>query len=787
MNTFIPSSRRRAGRVLGFSLIEVLIAVLILATGLLALAALQSALNRNAADSRARSQVAAFVELAVERARTNAAGASYNKLPPAATWSAPWTAAEEDAAEQRAGVSNLNVTITGTQYDGRSGNFVVYNPASPPSPPLKIGDPQYKELHAVATWNDATGAARRYDLVTIVSPRTTTDSNTPFDSSTGPSNESKLPIVRTDSPERAGVIPIAIGDGADTAATNPRPTISSGAVIRTSYEVLTYHNEDATTVKQQRRVETAVVGCSCTPGNAPTGVFFETAQWPAYWNGERYALYTPTPASDAPGESANSGPTAGVAQDGLCTQCCRDHHDGNVASHVKFDPFRSGGHRHYKLVDGTLQLAGANDPYLEACRMIRVDGFWRTAQDLNSAHFGLLKTTNDARSPLPEQNSDTPVNSAVEYYERFVIDYLKANYEPGQIKQTSDAIYAAKGLNAPALIRINRPTPTDTRYLHTRGLYVDNIEPEAQDKINAAHARCTRANTEECILPLLPFTSINLTEAAFYGIDTPGQMTVDTDGFVVFDTQNPNRGRVNAIATATPSQRPDTVTRIHPSNSGLAVRDRGIDPDDDANVTDAQEFEIQGGLANASSGTFKVALSGLPTVQRSPGIAWTIGTDYGNCQGPSPYTCTTALPASNVSANIIVSAYNVQSDLRQNATITCPNSPGSPTIPNGPLTYSPSGQNTARFCSNYRVSAVTGNGALPGTIDNPGKVGSQATGAGSEATTITFNPLALIQPPATPNTVTLTFALEGTTVAPVASCTYKSNGNLNTVTFSDCP
>ena len=41
---------------LGFSLIEVLIAVLVLATGMLALAALQGSITRNSVDAKIRSQ-----------------------------------------------------------------------------------------------------------------------------------------------------------------------------------------------------------------------------------------------------------------------------------------------------------------------------------------------------------------------------------------------------------------------------------------------------------------------------------------------------------------------------------------------------------------------------------------------------------------------------------------------------------------------------------------------------------------------------------------------------------
>lgn len=788
-----PFNQGLAASQRGFSLIEVLIAAVVLATGLLALASLQAALSRNAADARARSQVAAFVDLAVERVRAGASGADFAKVPPSTTpWVNPWTTAELSDLQTRAGVSNLNINVTGTHYDGRSGSFVVYDSAS--SGNLRIAAPQYKELRVVATWNDATGGNRRYDVTTIISPRTLGDSRTPFDASTGGGEDQKVPAIRTNSPAEAGVIPIAIGDNSDTAATNPKPTISSGNVIRTSYEVLTYRNLDATTVRQQRRVETAVVGCSCMPGAAPTGVFYGTPQWPAYWNGERYTLYTPSSNAAAPGAASPSGPDSTVTQDPLCTQCCRDHHDTSSTTDVRFDPFRTGSHQHFRFVPGATPSEFVSpttgQPYLEACRMIRVDGFWRTAQDLNAEHFGLLKTTANATSPEPEHNPDDAANSAVEFYERFVIDYLKFKYLPGQTAQDANTLYAAKGLDDPALLEINRPTPADERYLHARGLYVDKIETETRAKIVAAASSCTRTNREECILPLLPFTSINLTEPAFWSPENAAAFTVDSDGFVVFRPTAPNRGRVNAIATAPPNEQSDVISRMQKSNSGVAVRDRGIDPQDDADLTDAQEFRIRGSTGTTDSSNFRVALQGLPVQQRSPGVAWTIAANGGNCQGPTPYNCVTSEAPGSGPTTIAVAAYNQQVAVTgvRSVAITCPNSPTSATTPSS-QTYTPQGQESVPYCVNYRMSAATDGveTPTPGSPTNPGKVGNQQTGVGAERTAVTFSNLVRVAPPATPVTVTLTFAEENRAVAPVQTCTFDRRERLSTVTFGDCP
>src|SRR5690606_38280569 len=122
---------------------------------------------------------------------------------------------------------------------------------------------------------------------------------------------------------------------------------------------------------------------------------------------------------------------------------------------------------HYTLENGTLVEVGAGEEYFEACRMIRVDGFWRPAQDLDAQHFGLLETDSFATSPVPAP-------SAQEAYELFAIDFLTANYVPGEAARDAESIFNERSLNLPLEIGINRPNPPDERYLHARGLYVDH-------------------------------------------------------------------------------------------------------------------------------------------------------------------------------------------------------------------------------------------------------------------------------------------------------------------------
>lgn len=640
---------RNNPRQAGFSLIEVLIGAVILATGLLALSALQGSLARNAADSRMRSQIAAALERAAE---TDRASGNFRAIVD----------------------STSAVTVPGLGVVAITGSCGPYTNFTDPddSDPDCAGkggtssQSQYKQIVYSASWLDATGGTRTMSLTSIVSPRTiTAPSRLPFDTPTQ-GVSSIAPIVRSANPEVAGMIPIAIGDGSDTAATNPKPNIVSGNVIRTSYEVLTYKDEGSNIVKQQRRVETAVVGCSCRNNAAPSGAQFERAQWPAYWDGTRYGVYVPSPSTTAaPGTAAGTGPATGVTQDLLCTECCRDHHDNSGdTTNVLFDPYRSGNHSHYKLVAGVLTAAGSGDNYLEVCRMIRVDGFWRTAQDLSAKHFGLLATDANAGAAISSATATypVPITAAKSAYETFVINYIYANYYPGQLTATADSLYATAGLNGPTSININKPTvasPVDKRYLHARGLYVDKLEPALSAKVVSTANACTRANPVECILPLLAFTSINVTEPAFWSpaAADAADLAVDTDGVILFNPDTPNRGTVTALTTAAAGAA-DINTRMLKSNSGLAVRVAGIDPDDDVANTDTQAFSVQT-TSSVSGRTFTVNVAGWSGSSSRPVPSVVYGTTTNSCAGSNgSYTCTVPSPYDVGAISVAVGGYN---------------------------------------------------------------------------------------------------------------------------------
>ena len=235
---------------------------------------------------------------------------------------------------------------------------------------------EFKRIAVTVAWTDAQGAQQQVTLEDAIAALSPADSaKVAKISSTGTVRGPKVRIW--DPSSEAGVIPIAIGDDADTAATNPKPEVAGNnnnqRVIETHCKTpyYTYGTPSGGTALAQSRVETAVAGCTCDYGTADSTAI---AKRPTYWNGLRYvapedASYPP-PAGEA---SLNNN----EAQSALCTACCRDHHDPASVAGAKFDPrnaTRANGHYLLNTSTGALGSLTTSGQYTEACRLIRVNG-----------------------------------------------------------------------------------------------------------------------------------------------------------------------------------------------------------------------------------------------------------------------------------------------------------------------------------------------------------------------------------------------------------------------------
>ncbi len=622
-----PTSYRHHG---GFSMIDVLVAIVVLATALLALAALQGALTRNSADAKARAQIAAYSEGIIDQLRST----GYASIASGTLSASSGTATQKAAAsalQTAAGVSNLTTTITATRYYGSGSTFTTT---------AVTAAPEYKQITARTAWTDASGQPRTLSIDTIADVTQTDQTDQTLINKSLSLTGATGPIVREYNPgATAGVIPIAIG-GSDTAATNPQPEVlgkNGTSVSGVSFNVLTYSAPETGTQQTviQQHVDTRVIQCSCKYGagiSDQTNVLAQPYQ-PTFWDGIKYVVPKTTTA-----KTSNTGVDPNANQDAFCDACCRDRNDSGTSS-PKFDPWTSD-YAHYRYSGGSLVAVPSSDTtdaYINDCRMIRVDGQYRVAVDMQNYFFGLLKTTTNGTSPIPDP-------AAVTNYQTFITDYLNASISSLALGNgpASRATWTTNYGNAP--YNLNLPTNigltsgTDTRYLHARGLYIDYLEPDALAAINKAITNCPGTSTpSDCVLPLLPFTTINQTELAAWTSVGTGVITVtNTSSLTADDPLAPLRGVTTEVAGASNGATANATATVGLSNSGVIgnVSSWAADPEDLATtLTDAQQFTIGGSTGGGGTTLyFDVAMAfpttpasynWIPTVASSlPSVGW---------------------------------------------------------------------------------------------------------------------------------------------------------------------
>ncbi len=570
----------------GFSLLEVLVAVVLLAIGLLALAALQGALARSAAEAKGRARVLALVtsELDALRATPFADIASLDGPIDArnAACGAPANEVEHAACDSGLRGLVLHRTIDASTH-------------------------VLKTARVSAEWTAPTGDTRTLELRTVLG-ELALEPNRLHASTPAPLH----PRVRraANAPvEHADMLPVSIGEGRATAATSP----SIDPLGNTRFDVLTY-TEDGTGARIDNRIEMRVVKCECRygAGGPQLGVLHRAARWPAIWTGLRYAVHTPADNAQAPGERYAAGPNPDVKQSPHCRECCRDRHDAPGPSlHPKFDVASTDPvYRKYALDEvGALVPVEdtASGAYVDSCRLVRIDGWWRTAADLQARHFALLQTETvdgvPAASPRPDR-------AAGQRYANFLRDYL-AQYAEGT-PENAHVLHdePARGLNAPDRIALPAPASNDRRHLHARALYVDHLEPQARAVLDAAiQARRAQgacapggAILADCVLPFLPFVTLDLTDLARWSARDSEILAVESR-----DPAAPvpaAGGRVRGLAPGVS----DAIASARTSNSGTVASARI------PGATDLQGDEIE--LEDAQ--TFEIGESGVARIDAAP-------------------------------------------------------------------------------------------------------------------------------------------------------------------------
>jgi hypothetical protein len=222
------------------------------------------------------------------------------------------------------------------------------------------------------------------------------------------------------------IIALALGNNKYRESLTPVPRIFRD-YLETRFDVVTYAKagSDATFL---RRDEFVAIACECTLQPASND---RQGRRPIVWAGDEYL--------EGNFVTKPYGEEVRVKQSPFCDICCRDHHDGGSGPEdppdvtlAQYGPNRNaaeywdsgrlrGDHKHYKrqrTVAGTttLEVAQVGDDYVEACRLVRKNGFFQVAQDFRLEGLNIF--------PENYLVNSSQVNEYSNYVTQAVVDFV---------------------------------------------------------------------------------------------------------------------------------------------------------------------------------------------------------------------------------------------------------------------------------------------------------------------------------------------------------------------------
>lgn len=606
-----PTSKKN-----GFSLIEVMIAVLVLAIGILAVSKLQTSLLRSGSDANKRSVAASIAQKKIDDLRrfveitTLDDWSSLDDVPGSSleygtSLKYPLSLAFDNIADNEGGriypgpiksgndVFNLSWTTDNYYYSGV--NQIATTTAVAPSVSFKLA-------HVVVTWDgvgDNTNNVVSFDtFIHSYDLSNTSLGGTP--ASTGTPG----PVAKYDPLGAPDVIDIDVDTGKLRQTSKPLPDVVSDENTLVQFEVVTYH-QDGSDFIADRKEEFITASCNCELATSGLG------------NTPGYVLWDGVNRDDELGYEMNKATATETNNDSaavnVCNVCCRDHHDATTSAIKYVAGTTTGDHPHYKA-DGS--VANVGEEYVESCRLKRIDGVFRAFQDWNLKDITVMD-----RASLADGNQLQ--TDYVDYQKNFILNYV-ASVGSTPTKPT---------LRSPVSMTLGAQ-----QQLEARGVYIDNVYDVAGGENPSSYLTYIQSASKTDRLEVIPFAEVNLSLLASWDSNNPTNVTVTNEAAdTVVDPVNDyygtfSRGWASALNQATPGA--DITATMRDDNHGLTqIVATSPSPN---NLSDTITVNV-GASAGAItvSGTYGITYplgnTGSPTI--SPASEC-------NLQGnPSTYTC----------------------------------------------------------------------------------------------------------------------------------------------------
>lgn len=574
----------------GFSFLELVIGLFIFSAGMLALASLQGQLTRSQADAAVRSVATNIAEEQIELMR------GFGLIDNNPDNSIPAYADIQDRSfTVSRGNMDYTVSIQSTDYyyDLPTDRFSTTN-----SENLLVSDlknvtvtvawgatPEFRisETQSITANDIGSGDIQ---LTAFISSITTQASGRP---ATQEENNALLPDVDYTPGVSPDIVALHLGDSRFKESTSPLPRVYRlEERVETRFDVITYSQTESGATFL-RREEFIGVSCDCRLEELPLTTE-QGGRLPTIWAGDEYQsgglAIKPTGVSTSNQQSI------------YCDECCRDHHDGATtdgdSAASLYNPFRAqgdywdsgslqGDHKHYdrSRTGELIPAQSAGDSYVEACRMIRKDGFMRVGQDFRQ----------EGRNAFPENYLDEA--SEVEDYSHWVTtstdlleDALNGDYESSPLTLPAPP-KAPQDRGFPTTTSLPTSIGTETQQLRSRGVYIDYLQDDLRIAIDCLRVLPDGGSATDCdnetiqfdknssvnVLEVIPFFDVQLTWLNRWS-EAPANQPVDTTNEPVLTNNEHSRG----FASNTVGSGASVVSASgHKGNLGLTDTDP-IDP-----------------------------------------------------------------------------------------------------------------------------------------------------------------------------------------------------------------
>lgn len=542
----------------GFGLLEILIALVLLGVGVAGLVSLARGML-SAAREGGRYEIAMrLAESKLDEFR------NFNEV---RTATPPLTAYKDIATGSGSqSLSNdsysVNWTVTNQFLNG--GVWSTTQPAT-----YLYDYPERKRIVVRVTWNDNDGSGRYLELAGAISP---TGSFTSDETGDGLVKPRENPIVDYTKGSVPDVVAVALGNGSNKETSKPLPHISGGSSSSRTiqFDTATYQTIGSGSQRQSVQ-DTATVYCSCTFSGG-TGTAYLPAR-PYYIESDDLQYW-----KSGTQLSKSVGMLKGNAnqQETLCSTCCSEHYDVSTQGFAGYYAPLNTSRGRYQASGANLVAASTGD-YQDACRFIRIDGFYRPAPD-----WRLASLTSFSASFL---NDATNLANYQAYVTYVVTEHAK--WQKTAFAGTTDNSWSAPN-SSPAIQSFNSwlaanrvgdgttalSTSIGSRQLISRGIYVDIMPPSyLSDEV-------FEGGVSEPILVKIPFQDVNMTLLSEWSSSDTDKGTVTSQPIAtIVDPDNNyygtySRGVLTAKSTTfsgtPPADSPITITvKSYQGNSGV--------------------------------------------------------------------------------------------------------------------------------------------------------------------------------------------------------------------------